>query len=148
MKEFFKKIWNWIWLSIGFILIITLAWVSYAWIWLQAENWDNLTSWKWNELVNYIDNQVAAAWNVWYIDWNDCEYKYWAANLGTNNTISCTTWYTLVDHSCSVNWSYYSSRSRWICYLNWINSLYLNTDWNNAAWPTYGSLKCCKYIAP
>jgi len=132
----------WVW----FTMVLAIAWVSYAWIWLTAEPWDSLTAQKWNDLKDYVD----AAWGWGYIDWSDCEYDSSTAPQNSNVTISCTAWYTLVDHSCSVQWARNNSaRWAWYCYLNWINSLYIAnsyaTAWN---WAPYGSIKCCKYIAP
>ncbi len=122
---------------------------------------DPLTADSWNQIVNkisntdinsddlvtksYVDSTISANSTApsWTIDWNDCNYKSTCPEeqYSAYETITCNTWYTLVDHSCMWASHQYSANSR--CYLNWINSLTISSysDWNTrACW----SIKCCK----
>ncbi len=88
----------------------------------------------------YVDNAIAAAGGGSpYIDWADCEYKGWCGST----TYSCTSGYSLVDHSCTIGPLGSSGAS--YCYLTGVNTL------NNIVWPwetSCSSIKCCNYVTP
>ena len=82
----------------------------------------------------YVD---AATGGSPYIDWNQCEYK---SACNTTETLSCSSGYQLVSHSCMSTGDTVGQE----CRLTDVNKLYLKHSGNAVC----GSIKCCKYIVP
>jgi len=69
MKNFLKHIQQWVSIWIGIVLILTLSWAVYAWVWITASDWDSLDYTKWNEMVTILYSKITNTWNetVWGI---------------------------------------------------------------------------------
>lgn len=61
LKQIKKWMLQWFWI----LLVVWLAWVSYAaftWIaWLAVSSWDTLTAQKWTNLVDAVDDQYSTS---------------------------------------------------------------------------------------
>lgn len=135
------------------ILIAVGATYAYA-TWDEArtlgntDDIDELTRDNWNELVDMIESEIRGGG----IDWSDCESKYACYNGDNEGTITCTTGYTLVTHSCSMYThnigSGTNSNNHSACYLSDINSVFArgNYDYNDYYAKVCASIKCCKYV--
>jgi hypothetical protein len=141
------------------LLAVWIIGTAYAAI-STVSSGDPLTADSWNAIVNklnntdtnstdlvtksYVDSAVSASGNSsGSIDWSDCNYQSTCpeSQYSGSETITCASWYALVDHSCMWASHQYSSYAR--CYLNWVNSLYVSSysNWSTrACW----SIKCCR----
>jgi hypothetical protein len=137
------------------LLAVWIIGTAYATI-STVSSGDSLTADSWNAIVNklnntntnstdlvtksYVDSAVSASGNSnGSIDWSDCTSSYSRQQGSQNTTLTCSSWYALVDHSCIWNYD-----PNWSCFLNGINSLYVAWWSSSSNTSTMWSIKCCR----
>jgi len=144
MNDTLKQIKNWFIFSL--VVIVMLWWFVYATDILHVNNWETLTSSKFNELIDKI-NTNSSKW--WISILNQPVYVAWTSNwqasspvvtfdLNTLSWVTVPTWATsaILSWYISAYWSAntdYSIRINWLVLAaqNWQNS------WNkidNSLW--------------
>jgi len=100
-KQFIKDIKSWLIISLIFIITVWIFWTVFAAI-SHVNNWDNLTSTKWNELVDTVNTSSSSI-------------PSWA--VVAYNLISCPVWWSAAD------WTDSPIDLRWQ-FLRWINNFW------------------------
>lgn len=117
-KKLIKDIKSWMTISLVFIISVTLFWITYAAI-SQVNNWDTLTSAKWNEIVNLINWHNTSINSLsWTISWLSSAPAWM---ISAFYLTSCPTWWKAADGTNS------TPDLRWQ-FIRWINNFW------SAAW--------------